>query len=436
MAGSEVLRRSVGLHVGDAVSDAVVRLAAGKRYVLLGEASHGTSEFYRERAALTRRLIEEAGFTAVAVEADWPDAYRVNRYVRGDDAAGSVEDALGAFERFPLWMWRNREVAAFVGWLRAHNRRSPGHGFYGLDLYSLPRSIDAVVRYLEDVDPAAAERARSRYACFDHFDHDSQAYAYATATGRADPCEEGVVEQLQELQRRAGELVAQDGASAEDSQFFAEQNARLVLNAERYYRSMFWGRAESWNLRDTHMADTLDALVGHLGRNGGEPKVVVWAHNSHLGDARATELGAMGELNVGQLVRERHGDEALLVGFTTYTGTVMAATDWGGPHEVKQVRRAVDGSYEALLHEVGEQRFLLDLHEPDVADALADDRLERAIGVIYRPRTERQSHYFRAELARQFDAVIHIDETTAVTPLDRASKREEDAVPDTFPTGV
>ncbi len=421
---------------GERDYDGLLDIIGDAQFVLLGEASHGTAEFYHVRAALTRRLIAERGFTAVAVEADWPDAYRVNRFVRGDDGASGVA-ALGGFRRFPAWMWRNTVVVEFIEWLRAHNAGRPADaqaGFYGLDLYSLHASMAAVVRYLEQVDPAAAARARDRYSCFDHFGHDPQVYGYFTSGG-GEACEDDVVAQLVELQRAAAQYSGAGPASA-DEFFFAEQNARLAKNAEEYYRAMYRGRDVSWNIRDSHMAETLDALVAHLAQPGGAPKVVVWAHNSHLGDARATEMGARGEHNVGQLVRERYGTRARLIGFSTHTGTVTAANDWGDPADRKRVRPSITGSYEELLHSVGLPRFALDLRRADVAAALRPRRLERAIGVIYRPQTERWSHYFEAELPAQFDAIIHIDETTALQPLDRTAGWDGDEPPETFPSAL
>jgi erythromycin esterase-like protein len=286
------------------------------------------------------------------------------------------------------------------------------------------------VRYLEKVDPAAATRARERYACFDHFGEDEQAYGYAAGFGTSESCEQEVLQQLIDLQRRTYEYLHRDGHVAEEEFFSAEQNARLVRNAEEYYRAMFRGRVNTWNLRDRHMAETLHALSAHLDRRFGRGKIVVWAHNSHLGDQRATELAQAGQLNLGQLVRERHADETLLVGFTTYAGTVTAASDWGGPAERKRVRRALPGSWEALLHERDLPRFWL---EPA---SLPGRRLERAIGVIYRPETERISHYFHARLADQFDAVIHIDETHALQPLERDSEWDTGELPETYPWGV
>ena len=420
--------------------DPLMSLIGDSRFVLLGEASHGTHEFYRERAEITKRLIEEKGFNAVAVEADWPDAYRVNRYVRGEGADASAEEALGGFKRFPTWMWRNRVVVEFAEWLRRYNESlAAGRervGFYGLDLYSLYTSVEAVLGFLDKVDPDAARRARYRYACFEHFAEDTQGYGYAATFGLTESCEQGVVEQLVEMRRRASELASLDGRVARDEFFFAEQNARLVKNAEEYYRSMFRGRVESWNLRDRHMAETLDALVAHLSAEGRAAKVAVWEHNSHLGDARATELGHGGEWNVGQLVRERYGRESVLVGFTTHRGTVTAATDWDSPAERKRVRPALQGSYEALFHDAGLARFLLNLREGGPArELLRQPRLERAIGVIYRPETERLSHYFHAQLAEQFDACIHLDATTAVEPLERNTLWETGEPPETYPTG-
>jgi erythromycin esterase-like protein len=421
--------------------DALLDLISDARVVLIGEASHGTHEFYRERAQITKRLIAERGFAAVAVEADWPDAYQINRYVRGEAGPSAAAiDALAGFQRFPIWMWRNADVLDFVGWLRAHNDTLPRAerkvGFYGLDLYSLHTSIAAVISYLEHVDPPAAQRARERYACLEYFGSDPQLYGYATSLGEAETCEDEVVGQLVELQRRTAELLRGDGQLAEDAFFSAEQNARLAKNAEAYYRAMFRGRNASWNLRDRHMAETLDALAAYLSRQGAPAKLVVWAHNSHLGDARATEMGERGELNVGQLVRERYGSASVSIGFSTYQGTVAAASDWDAPAELKQVRPALPGSYEALFHGAGIAWFLLCLRDGGaVAEGLRTRRLERAIGVIYRPTTERASHYFYAQLPDQFDAIIHIDTTRAVEPLERLAEQEVGELPETYPTG-
>jgi erythromycin esterase-like protein len=424
--------------------DALFNLVDDAHYVLIGEASHGTHDFYEARARITRRLIEEKGFCAVAVEGDWPDAYRVNRYVRGLSDDGTAEEALRGFERFPTWMWRNTVVLDFVGWLRERNDRVSGGdltkaGFYGLDVYSLYRSIEEVIRYLDGTDPQAAARARERYACFERYSgDDGQSYGYAAAFGAGESCEQQVVEQLVDLQQHGMDYAERDGPLAEDDVFYAQQNARVVKGAAEYYRSMFSGRVSSWNLRDRHMVDTLEALADHLSRRRGDrAKVVVWEHNSHLGDARATESAMRGELNVGQLVRERHAGDCCSLGFTTYTGTVTAADDWGAPAQRKWVRPALADSVEELFHETGEKGFLVAFPDaPRAAEALRSARLERAIGVIYRPETERQSHYFRARVADQFDAIIHLDDTRGLEPLERTARWEAGEVPETYPFAV
>jgi erythromycin esterase-like protein len=421
--------------------DPLMEVIGEGRYVLLGEASHGTHEFYRERAQITKRLITEKGFTAVAVEADWPDAYRINRFVRGEADDATAIDSLEGFKKFPAWMWRNADVLDFIGWLRKYNDALPQKaakvGFYGLDLYSLHASIEAVLQYLDKIDAEAAKRARFRYSCFEHFGEDTQSYGYAAGFGLTDSCEREVLEQLSEMQRRAGELAKRDGRVSADEFFYAEQNARLVKNAEQYYRTMFQGRVSSWNLRDRHMAETLHALVAHFEEQSRNPKVVLWAHNSHLGDARATDMGRRGELNLGQLVRERYSREAISLGFMTYNGTVTAASDWGAPAERKRVRPALPDSFEAVFHKVGLPGFFLALREGgEAAAALRGQRLERAIGVIYRPQTERLSHYFQARLPDQFDAVLHFDETRAVEPLERTADWETGEAWETFPHGL
>ncbi|MDB5063805.1 MAG: Erythromycin esterase [Chloroflexi bacterium] len=366
----------------------------------------------------------------------------MNRYERGRSDDATAEEALRGFERFPTWMWRNTVVVDFVGWLRERNDRAgderAGAGFYGLDLYGLFRAIHEIIAYLETVDPAAAERARGRFSCFDHYGGEGQTYGLAAAFGAGESCERQVVDQLVDLRRHAHEYARRDGLLAEDEVFNAEQNARTILAAEEYYRTMFGGQVRSWNLRDRHMTDTLDALAGHLTRQRGTPaRVVVWAHNSHVGDARATERGPVGEVTVGQLVRERHRGDSLLCGFTTHAGTVTAADDWGRPAERKRVRPALPGSVEELFHEVGEAAFMVaPRRAPRAAETLGVPRLERAIGVIYRPDTERESHYFRARVADQFDAVIHIDETRALEPLERTAGWVRGEVPETYPAAV
>jgi erythromycin esterase-like protein len=416
----------------------IVEALGDARVVLIGEASHGTHEFYRIRADITEALVEQKGFNVVAVEADWPDAYRANRWVKHSSDDLDAPSALSGFTRFPQWMWRNDVVVEFLSWLRRRNQGRPAReqtGFYGLDLYSLHASMHAVLQYLSKVDPDAARRARARYACFDRFAEDAQSYGYAATLGLSRSCEDDVVAQLLELRREAAEYVARDGQVAADDFFFAEQNARLVRNAEQYYRSMFAERATSWNRRDSHMMETLHALVEWAQRQSGVAKAVVWAHNSHLGDARATQMSTWGELNLGQLVRQTLGGDACLVGFTTHTGTVTAARDWDDPAEQRRVRPSLPDSYERLFHDTGLARFFLRMNEHAVRDVLSAPRLERAIGVIYSPETERASHYFRADLARQFDAVIHVDATRALRPLERWA-RVEDEVPETFPSGV
>lgn len=422
--------------------DALLEHIGGARFVLIGEASHGTHEFYEERARITQRLIAERRFSAVAVEADWPDAYRVNRYLRGQGDDNSGEQALAGFKRFPTWMWRNTEVVRFVEWLRSFNQSLPAHaapvGFYGLDLYSLFTSIAEVLKYLDEVDPDAARDARQRYACFDHFGSSSERYGYLAHHGMSASCKEAVIAQMQDLNARAAEYMRRDGQEASDALFYVQQNARLIANAEQYYRTMFDQRVSSWNLRDRHMMETLDALARHLPRteDGLPPKIVVWEHNSHVGDARATQVGQAGELTVGQLAREAYGGQAFLIGLTTYQGSVTAAADWDLPAERMRVRPGLRGSYESLFHETGLRRFMLPLNsDQEVMRALSTSRLERAIGVVYRPETERGSHYFYACLPRQFDCVLHFDETRAVEPLEWGDIWKLDEAPETFPAG-
>ncbi|MGH9586887.1 MAG: erythromycin esterase family protein [Acidobacteriaceae bacterium] len=437
---SRINRAAIPLNYGATDYDALLQWIGDRRLVLIGEASHGTHDFYRERARITRRLIEEKGFNMVAIEGDWPDAYRVNRFVRGLGAGATTRDAnareaLGDFLRFPAWMWRNMDVLGFVEWMWEFNSKRSAEaraGFYGLDLYSLHASIRAVLGYLDKVDPEGAQRARYRYACFDHFGEDPQAYGYASSFKLSRSCEDEVVAQLVEMRRRCGDLASRDGRVDPDAYFFAEQNARLIRNAESYYRAMFEGRAESWNVRDRHMAESLAWLC----QIRPKARIVVWAHNSHLGDASATEMSARGEVNLGQLTRERFGDEVFLLGFTTHSGEVTAAARWDAPAERKIVRPALEGSYEAMFHQTRIPSFLLPMHDPAVARALAEPRLERAIGVIYQPRTERESHYFKCHLPNQFDAVIHIDRTKALIPFELTSGWKAGELPETYPYAV
>jgi erythromycin esterase-like protein len=437
-----------------AVDEHAIRLAGEERdfgpildrigdahVVLVGEATHGTHEFYRFRAELTKRLIEREGFRLVAAEADWPDAYRVNRWVQHQSGDESAREALGSFERFPQWMWRNTEVLEFVEWLRAFNAELESDrraGFYGLDVYSMRRSARRVVEYLEEVDPAAADRARERYACFDHAGAEPRQYGLAAVRGLADTCEGEVIEQLVELREKAGEYLERDGLVAREQQFVAEQDALVAKNAEAYYRSMFERGEHSWNVRDRHMAQTLERLLEHYISVRAPAKAVVWAHNSHLGDCRATDMSARGEINLGQLVRKRFGDEeSVLVGMTSYDGTVSAASNWDAPVDRKTVRPAREDSFEGLFHQVPDPYFVLPLEDTDLTSRLDDRRYERAIGVIYRPETELASHYFKARLASQFDMVVHLDRTRALEPLEISEPwHAGEELPETYPSGL
>jgi erythromycin esterase-like protein len=420
--------------------DALMDLVGDARFVLLGEASHGTHEFYRIRAQISKSLIAERGFNGVAVEADWPDTYRVNRFVRGSGNDLDSVEALSGFQRFPQWMWRNADVLDFIGWLREHNDEQPLEdrkcGFYGLDLYSLHASIESVLGYLDKVDPPAAKQARRYYSCFEHFGKDINTYGYATGFRMTPSCEKAVIKNLVDLRGKAIDYLQRDGQVAADAYFCAEQNALVVRNAEEYYRNMFRREVSSWNMRDTHMMESLVRLALHLGKQQAPAKIIVWAHNSHLGDARATQMSERGELNLGQLVRQRFAKGAVAIGFTTYHGTVTAASDWDGPAERKIVRPGHSESYEALFHEVGIPNFFINLRDREVAEHLRKERLERAIGVIYRPETELISHYFQARLSDQFDAVLHYDHTRAVEPLERSAEWVAGEVEETFPSGL
>ncbi|MDB5557355.1 MAG: carboxylic ester hydrolase [Enterovirga sp.] len=403
------------------------RFAEG-RVVLLGEASHGTSEFYRARAAITRRLIERHGFTIVAVEADWPDAAHVDAFVRERQPPAAGE---APFTRFPTWMWRNAEVQAFVAWLRAHNReRPPGQrvSFRGLDVYSLGSSIAAVLDYLDRVDPEEAKDARGRYGCLTPWLADPARYGRAVLYGDKKPCEQALLDQLNELLDKRLDYAAGGG----DEAFFdAVQNARIARSAEHYYRIMYQGSTESWNLRDRHMFETLQRL---LEAGGPDAKAVVWAHNSHIGNAAATAMGWQGEFNIGELCRTAYRDQAVLIGFGTDRGTVAAADDWDEPMRIKNVRPARPDSHERVFRDAGLAASLTDWrHNRDLREALAAPRLERAIGVVYRPETERASHYFDAVLPDQFDAFVWFEETRAVTPLQTGPRGGEKEL---YPFGV
>ena len=400
------------------------------RVVLLGESTHGTHEFYALRAALSLRLLDRHGFAALAVEADWSSARPLDRYIRRQGADRSADEALAGFTRFPRWMWRNSVIRELVEDLRAMNATRTSAErirLFGLDLYSMFASMTSVVEHLDPLDPDAAEAARRRYACFDVFGGDAQRYGLL-ATGDATPvCRDAVLAQLQEMEARR--QVAP--SKLHDEAFLAEQDARVAANAERYYRDLYLGRASSWNVRDMHMAAMLDKIVEHVGG-----PVVVWAHNSHVGDARASEMGDSGEVSLGQLARERFGHDARLVGFTTSTGTVTAAPGWGDTAEHVPVRAPRADGTEALLSAVQLPSFALDLRAPAVRDVLEPRRLERAIGVVYRPTTERVSHYFSASAADRFDLLVHLEETTALAPLEPVCEWDETELPQTYPTAV
>ncbi|MFI4938675.1 MAG: erythromycin esterase family protein [Candidatus Berkiellales bacterium] len=393
------------------------------RFVLIGEATHGTHEFYHVRNEITKHLIADHGFMGVAIEGDWPDTYQVDRYLKGAGDKDTPEEALNIFTRFPNWMWCNATMVPFIKWLRELNDnitvQNKKIGFYGLDLYSLNASMQAVIEYLEKIDPKAAKRAKDRYACFDHLNIDPEKYGYLTSEGVKESCIKKAIEQMLDLQHNAINYLQKDGFSAEDEFFWATQNARVVKNAEIYYRTHFEGRISSWNMRDTHMAETLNYLANHLEKCFDKPaKIVVWAHNSHVGDARGSEMNEEGEINIGQLIREEHEEDTYLIGFSTYQGEVTAASRWGGPTLRQSINPGLEGSYEDLFHQLKEKEFLLHLNgDEQLEHYLHLSRLQRAIGVIYRPESERYSHYFFCRLPYQFDTMIYIDKTTAVQPL-------------------
>ena len=420
----ELVRQSAHpLTGGERDYDPLMEQIGDARFVLLGEATHGTHEFYRERARITRRLIEEKGFNIVVLEADWPDAYRVNEYVRGQGKDRNAEEALSGFKRFPRWMWRNADFSHFVEWLRSYNDSRPdgstGVGVYGMDLYSLAASKQAVVEYLKRMDPEAARRAGKRYDCLGGYGNRPEQYGYEVATHSRGSCEKQAVAQLKEMEQRFAAWHGRPNRTPDDELLSAYQNARVVRHGEAYYRLLYFQNFSTWNLRDSHMASTIQELVRYVDALGGDKaKVVVWAHNTHQGDARMTRRGEQGELNVGHLMRKFHDGKTYLVGFTTYTGEVMAATEWGEGSRRMKVRPALNESYSGLFHQTGVPNFLLLFRGNErLAHALGEHRLERAIGVVYLPGTERKSHYFEARMSRQFDAVIHWDVTSAVEPL-------------------
>ena len=410
------------------------------RVVLIGEATHGSSEFYRMRARITRELILRKGFTIVGIEGDWPDTRMIDARVRGHDPTAVPTLREPAFSRFPTWMWRNQETGAFIDWLASHNRRfDPAQqvSVHGLDLYSLNNSIGAVLEYLDRVDPVAAESARTRYACFSPWEMDPATYGRAAVSGRLGTCEADAVATLTDLLEQRMRYLAHDG----ESFFDAERNATVIREAERYYRAMYYGSRDSWNLRDRHMFETLRSVLKHRGHGAGESKAVVWAHNSHVGNAAATEMGVRGELNIGQLAREHFGAAAYCIGFGTDRGTVAAASNWDEPMQVMSVRPSHQDSYERLCHDTGMEAFLLHLRRPkhaNLRDELLNPHLERAIGVIYRPETELLSHYFQAALPAQFDEYIWFDKTTAVRPVEagRPAGERGGGLPETWPFGL
>jgi len=424
---AEVRREATPLRASGDLGPLLERIASA-RVVMLGEASHGTSEYYSWRARITQRLVREKGFSFVAVEGDWPDAYRVNRYVKGDDDVGAgAREVLHAFQRWPTWMWANWEAVALAEWLRKHNDAQPGQrgvGFYGLDVYSLWESLAAIMRYLEETDPDALEAARRAYACFEPYGEDAKAYARGAAFVH-ESCEDEVVELLGDIRRH----VEATGDDAE-AQFDAEQNARAAVGAERYYRTMVRGGSQSWNVRDHHMIETLDDLLQH---HGPDAKAIVWEHNTHVGDARATDMAAAGMVNTGQLARERYGEDAVvLVGFGSHRGSVIAGRSWGAPMERMEVPIAQAGSWEDVFHEagVGDALLLTDR----LSTAARRRRGHRAIGVVYDPTLERYGNYVSTDLPARYDAFVHCDVTRALHPLHVEPK--EAGPPETYPWGV
>lgn len=417
--------------IEDVDLEKLLRRVGNARLVLLGEASHGSAEFYEMRARISRELIEKKGFNIVAVEADWPDASHINQFIQNRSPDPLLVDA--PFSRFPTWMWANQSVLEFSRWLKSHNQAvgdiERTVGFYGLDLYSLNSSIEAVLNYLQEVDPETAELARVRYGCLTPWTHDPAIYGQLMLNKQYKKCEKEVLATLRDLLKQRLTYMASDG-----QRFFdAEQNARLVANAERYYRTLYYAEQNSWNQRDQHMFDTLQSILRF---RGVKSKAIIWEHNSHIGDARATQMSARGEFNLGQLVREKYKRKSYLIGFGTDHGTVAAASEWGGPMEIKQVQPGHMDSYERIFHQVPTDNFLLPLIKPlqqNVRRRLLSERLERAIGVIYRPESELQSHYFYASLPRQFDEYIWFDETRAVEPLNRQANK---GVLETFPFGI
>jgi erythromycin esterase-like protein len=417
----------------------LVELIGDKPIVLLGESTHGTHEFYHARMLIARRLIEERGFESIVLEADWPDCLHLNRHLHAHESDSYTMASLDAFKRFPQWMWRNSDFLAMADWLFVHNRKETTANqvsVFGMDLYSLYTSIREVIHYLDRVDPQAGQRARDAYSCFAGYERDPVRYGRAIRIGTKASCEKDATRMLVDLNQRATQGILQNQTNPSDDElFYAQQNARVVKNAEEYYRQLFSPFHNTWNLRDTHMADTIDALRNHLRACGRSDKIVIWAHNSHIGDDRASEMKRQQQINLGQLLRERHPGETFHLGFTTFTGSVQAADEWDEPSQIKEIIPALEESWEAILHRVsidhGPKGFFLDLQDADVRQALQGERLERAIGVIYNQYSERLSHYFRSSLPARYDAIIHFDRTMEVEPIDRFVSPLEEVAPPT-----
>lgn len=410
--------------------DPLINRIKDAKVVLMGEATHGTAEFYDMRARISKELIENHGFNIITAEADWPDAEHINYQIR---KKGTKPVTAEPFTRFPTWMWENQQFMNFVEWMKDYNEEQTGVeeevGFYGLDLYSLYSSIESVLDYLDEVDPELAEEARVRYGCLSPWEGDPQQYGAATSSGRYPDCEGDVVEMLTDLLEKRMEYISADG----DRYHNMIQNAQVVKDAEEYYRSMYYGSTNSWNVRDQHMFDSLKNLLEF---RGADAKAIVWAHNSHVGDARASSFSAGGRHNIGQLCRQEWGDEVRLIGFGTDHGTVAAADNWGGSVKMKELNSSLERSFEKEFHETGIDNFVLPLrkdHSKAVYKTLEKPRRQRAVGVIYRPETELASHYFEASLSRQFDEYIWFDSTAAVDPIEH---KEEEKVPETYPFGV
>lgn len=410
---------------------------ADAQLILMGEATHGTHEFYRIRCELTKILIQEKGFSALAIEADWPDAYLLNQYVKNNDPSLDEKSAFKNFDVFPSWMWRNGEMIKFIQWLRTYNDQINEQkfkaGLYGLDIYSLHASMKLVIEYLKKIDPKAAKEAQKRYECLDQYANDPTSYSYAITSGLVPDCKEEVYDQLIDILNMEIKTYHKPETSQEEL-LFLTQNAKVVANAEAYYRSLFNGPEITWNLRAKHMMDTLETLrIYHQRTIGYTPKMIIWAHNIHVGDARATDLFQRGKISMGQLSRDHYGNKSYLLGFTTFDGEVTAASSWGGNTERKKLRPAVEGSYEYLFHQLNTPSFSLQLHENV---PLVQRALQRSIGVIYKPEIESLSHYHYTNLAQQFNTIIHIDTTTALRPLTIPKSWNGGDLPNTFPSGL